>query len=98
MKEGDPAIVRLPAVHDAGCYRIEFAGQLAGDWEDRLGAVTILTRQESALPRSTQLTANFADQTALLGLLDRLSDMQCTVLAVERLGDDGTLRNDPVDT
>ena len=97
MKEGDPAIVRLPAVHDPGCYRIEFAGHLAGDWEDRLGAVTILTRQESALPRSTQVTANFADQAALLGLLDRLSDMQCTVLAVERLSDDGTLRNDPVD-
>ena len=97
MGAGDPANVRLPAVHDPGCYRIEFAGHLAGDWEDRLGAVTILTRQESDLPRSTQLTANFADQTALLGLLDRLSDMQCTVLAVERLSDDGTLRNDPAD-
>jgi hypothetical protein len=97
MKEGDPANVRLPAVHDPGCYRIEFAGQLAGDWEDRLGAVTILTRQETALPRSTQLTATFADQSALLGLLDQLSDMQCTVLAVERLGDGATVRNDPAD-
>jgi len=95
MGEGDLANVRLPAVHDPGCYRIEFAGRLAGDWEDRLGAVKILARQESAVPRSTQLTATFADQAALLGLLDRLSDMQCTVLSVERLSDGGTSRNDP---
>ena len=97
MKEADPEIVRFPAVHDPGCYRIEFAGHLAGDWEDRLGAVKILTRQQSALPRSTQLTATFVDQAALLGLLDQLSDMQCTVLAVERLGDGTTVRNDPAD-
>lgn len=97
MGKGDPAIAHLPAVHDPGCYRIEFAGQLAGDWEDRLGAVKILARQESAVPRSMQLTATFADQAALLGLLDQLSDMQCTVLALERLGDGATVRNDPAD-
>ena len=97
MIEGDSATVHLPAVHDPGCYRIEFAGQLAGGWEDRLGAVEILARQESAPPRSTQLTATFVDQAALLGLLGQLSDMQCTVLAVERLGDGATVRNDPAD-
>ena len=97
MGKGDPAIAHLPAVHDPGCYRIEFVGRLAGDWEDRLGAVEILARQESALPRSTHLTATFADQAALLGLLDQLSDMQCTVLALERLGDGTTVRNDLAD-
>jgi hypothetical protein len=97
MGKGDPTIAHLPAVHDPGCYRIEFVGLLAGDWEDRLGAVKILARQESAVPRSTQLTATFADQAALLGLLDQLSDMQCTVLALERLGDGATVRNDPAD-
>ena len=97
MGKGGPGNVHVPAVHDPGCYRIEFAGQLAGDWEDRLGAVEILARQESAPPRSTQLTATFVDQAALLGLLGQLSDMQCTVLAVERLGDGATVRNDPAD-
>ena len=97
MGKGGPGNARVPAVHDPGCYRIEFAGQLAGDWEDRLGAVKVLARQESALPRSMQLTATFVDQAALLGLLDQLSDMQCTVLAVERLSDGATERSDPAD-
>lgn len=97
MGEGGLKDARLPAVHEPGCYRIEFAGHLASDWEDRLGAVEILTQQETAVPRSTKLTATFVDQAAFLGLLDRLSDMQCTVLAVERLSDDGSIRRNPSD-
>ena len=94
MNETEAGRVGLPAMHDPGIYRLLVVGRLGPDWTERFEG-TEVNLQESSDPRGiTELTVPVSDQTALLGVLGQLSDMQCTLLTVElqregrRLDDD----------
>jgi len=81
-------------MHDPGIYRLLVVGRLGPEWKERFEG-TEVNLQESGDPRGiTELTVPVSDQTALLGLLGQLADMQCALLTVElqregrRLDDD----------
>jgi hypothetical protein len=67
--------------NDTSCYRIRIKGSLKYAIADWLEDITV-TPQENG---ETLLTGNFADQSALRGLLDQLWNLNFTILSVERI-------------
>jgi hypothetical protein len=52
-------------------------------WKDRFEGLVINERTNPDPRGITELTVPVSDQTALLGVLGQLADMQCTLLSVE---------------
>ena len=63
-------------------YQIEIAGSLDARWSEWFSGLTI-TAHESEPPRTT-LTGR-VDQTALRGIVNRLWDLNLTLISVQRL-------------
>ncbi len=63
-------------------YQIRVKGELDQSWRNWLGNVSL--RSESADDGSaiTTLTADFADQPALFGALDRIRDLNLVLISV----------------
>lgn len=74
MKSKEPEIENL--------YRIQIQGVLDRTITDWFGELTILPQENG----ETVLVGQFADQSALRGLLDQLWNLNFTLLSVERLG------------
>ena len=96
LNETEAERVDLPSMHDPGIYRLLVVGRgsvPSGRIGSREGSQS--HERTSSDPRGiTELTVPTADQAALLGVLEQLSEMQCALLQVElqreghRLDDD----------
>jgi hypothetical protein len=75
-----------------GNYRIFVQGQLSTFWSSRLSDMEITVKESVNQKPITMLTGKVRDQGALMGVLNTLYDMRCTVLKVEQL--DITLSTD----
>jgi hypothetical protein len=61
-------------------YRISVQGKLDEDWSDWLDGMTITFERGT-----TTLTGPVADQSALRGILDRIWDLNLTLISVTRV-------------
>jgi hypothetical protein len=74
-------LARHPPDPPASCqYAIRVEGHLDAHWSEWLEGMTI-TREEGD---TTLLEGELIDQSALLGLLGKLADLQLRIRAVER--------------
>ena len=64
-------------------YQITVNGRLAPDWAEYLGGLTITTN-ESGPQTTTTICGEFADQAALMGVLNNLYSFSFIILSVER--------------
>lgn len=71
----------------AGTYRIVVRGSLSIPWAQRLGGLDLEVQRSADGRPLTVLKGWMADQAALSGVLDTLSELQLTLLLVERLDD-----------
>jgi hypothetical protein len=69
------------AVHQV--YQIKIEGILDPRWSSWFDGMTVL--QESENPGITTVTGSVADQAALRGILNKLWDLNLTVISVSRL-------------
>ena len=67
-----------------GYYQIRFVGELAECWINHLEGLEISIIPWGNYPQVMQINAWLADQTALAGLLDLLTDLGLVILTVER--------------
>lgn len=68
-------------------YLIRVKGMLEGSWSDWFGGVEMATEQAIDGSPITMLTGTF-DHSALHGVLDRLRDLNFTLISVTRLESD----------
>ena len=64
-------------------YRIEVEGHLDESWSDRLGGMSVKTRQKADQPTVTTLTGRLKDQAELAGVLNRLYELHLPILNVK---------------
>jgi hypothetical protein len=77
---------RSAMVHQvAQIYQIKIQGELGGNWSDWFNGMTISV--EDNLPITT-LTGIVADQAALRGILNKLWDLNLTLISVRRIETD----------
>lgn len=62
----------------SGTYDIRLAGHLDAHWADRLGVFELF----HATDGTTALRGTIADQAALHGLLERIRDLNVTLMSV----------------
>jgi hypothetical protein len=89
--------VGLPAMHDPGIYRLRVVGRLGPEWKDRFEGMNVIERTSPDPRGITELTVPVSDQTALLGVLGQLSEMQCAPLSVEVVSEGHRLDNQPTE-
>jgi hypothetical protein len=68
-----------------GHYQIRVQGKLGERWLDYLDGLEITTTSWGHFSDVTEINGWLADQTALAGLLDLLTDLGNVILTVERL-------------
>ena len=66
-------------------YQIKIQGKLNEHWSDWLTGVTISHDQSNKEAPVSTLTGPIVDQAALRGILNKLWDLNVTLLAVRRL-------------
>ncbi len=67
-----------------GHYQIRVVGELAESWINHLEGLKISITPWGNYPEVMQINGWLADQTALAGLLDLLTDLGLVILTVER--------------
>ena len=95
VNETEAGRVDLPSMNDPGIYRLLVVGRLGPEWKDRFEGMNVIERTRSDPRGITELTVPTADQSALLGVLEQLSEMQCALLQVELVNEDPQLDNQP---
>jgi hypothetical protein len=65
-------------------YRIKVEGGLDESWSAWLGRVEIATQGRAQGAPVTILTVDVVDQSALFGILDRIRDINLTLISVTR--------------
>ena len=69
-----------------GNYRVEVQGPLRPDWNDRFGAMRIISSEtDNAV---TVLQGNVSDQAELAGILNTLYELHLSLLSVQYLGNE----------
>lgn len=68
-----------------GLYQIRVVGELYKCWIDHLEGLEISTTSWGRHRLVTQISGWLADQTALSGLLDLLTELSMVILSVERI-------------
>ena len=66
-------------------YQIKIRGQLDESWSDWFEGMTITVECHNDDPPITTLTGTLADQSALLGVLLRIHDLNLTVTSVKAI-------------
>ena len=69
-------------------YQIMVKGELDQSWSDWLGNVQIASEQDGTGTLFTIFTVDVIDQTALLGILDRIRDLNFDLVKVIRWEDE----------
>ncbi len=77
-------IVRTYLFDRPGHYLVRVVGTLSNSWLDHLEGLEISTTPWESYPEVMQINGWLADQTALAGLLDLLTDLGLVILTVER--------------
>ena len=77
-------IVRAYLFDRPGHYQIRVLGALSQSWLDHLEGLEIFTTSWESYPEVMEIDGSLADQTALAGLLDLLTDLGLVILTVER--------------
>jgi uncharacterized protein (TIGR01777 family) len=72
---------QLPKVTQPAAYRIRIAGRVNNGWSDFMSNLEELYKQENGVTITT-ITGVVTDQAALHGLLERIRDMNLTLLSV----------------
>lgn len=67
--------------HSSHVYHIRLKGRLSPARASWFGEVTVLPQEDD----ETLLVGEFADQSALRGLLDQLWNLNFTILSIERV-------------
>ena len=76
-------ITRAPVARDEPVsYKIQVQGHLSQTWADYLGGMAVSTSSEGERTVTT-LSGQAADQAALMGILNSLSDLGLPLLSVE---------------
>jgi hypothetical protein len=70
-------------------YQIKLKGELDQSWSDWLGEVEITSEQAEDGSIITSILVDAADQPALFGVLDRIRDLNFTLIQVSRVGERG---------
>ena len=68
-------------------YQIKLKGELDQSWSDWLGEVEITTEQAEDGSVITAILVDAADQPVLFGVLDRIRDLNFTLIQVKRIGE-----------
>ena len=66
-------------------YRVVVEGELAAQWQDRLGDLTITTTIDGDGVPHTTLSGLFADQAAFNGLIEILYGLHLPIIRVEQI-------------
>jgi hypothetical protein len=69
---------------DPASYRIVIQGELSDKWVDWFEGLSLLVTNGDSTEPVTTLAGPIRDQAALRGILERLWDLNLTVLLVER--------------
>lgn len=78
MKDVD----KRPGLGQPEGYQIKVQGRLTENWSDWFSGMTIVCESRSDGAPITTLTGAMADQSALRGLLDRVWDLNLTLISV----------------
>jgi hypothetical protein len=84
-------IIRQYLFDSPGLYQIRVVGDLDERWLTHLEDLQISTSSWGHFALVTQINGWLADQTALSGLLDLLTDLGRVILTVERIEMDETI-------
>ena len=68
-------------------YRIRVAGAISPDWSDRMGGLQITTSGRAGEPSASCLDGELLDQSALIGVLSTLYDLNLPIESVEHLSE-----------
>jgi hypothetical protein len=63
-------------------YEIKVQGVLDAAWSDLFPGMTLTIKEKNAHPPTTTLTGPVADQAALRGILNKLWDLNLTLISV----------------
>lgn len=74
-------------------YRIRVAGAISPDWFDRLGGLRISASGRVGEPSTSCLDGELRDQSALIGVLCTLYDLNLPIESVEHLSDSALSTN-----
>ena len=72
-------------MEDFSDYIIKVSGELAPEWSDRLGGMTVSTDRTNPARPITTLEGSLPDQAALRGVIEELYEMHLSVLQVKCL-------------
>jgi hypothetical protein len=70
---------------DSAVFRVSIQGILDDNWSSYFGMRSVLTETDEAGVRVTTFVTEAVDQSALVGLINRLSSLGLPLLAVECL-------------
>src|SRR5574340_331875 len=77
---------KLPNGENGGTYEFRIKGHLDDRWLDWFEGMTLRYTQDSKTGSDvTEITARLADQPALHGFLNRIRDLNLTLLSVRKL-------------
>lgn len=75
-----------PKRHEPGIYRIRVVGRLGPEWGERLDGIELASTRQADGTVTTDLTAQLADQAALVGLVEQLAAVGASLLQLELMG------------
>ena len=73
---------QFPNATQSACYRIRIAGRVRNGWSDFMSNLEESCKQENGAAVTT-ITGIVTDQAALHGLLERIRDLNLTLLSVD---------------
>ena len=76
-------------------YQIKIKGELDNSWSDWLGSVKLSSERAEDGSVITILTADATDQSTLFGILDRIRDLNLTLISLTRNGDEIYISHNP---
>ena len=74
------------ADRQAAMYQISIYGELDVSWADWIGVTSLTHETQDNGASITTLTGTVPDQAALRGLIERIWDLNLTLLSVRRIG------------
>ena len=70
-------------------YQIKVQGRLDASWSDWFSGMAVGSEEESDGFPITTLTGTVADQSVLRGILNKIWDLNLTLISANRIGIDG---------
>ena len=87
-------MARPDGIKVGSTYEIHFQGRLEGEWTTWLGGLLHTTEVSSGDSQVTCLTIGVSDQAALRGMVNRLWDLNLTLICVRLIESDSVEETD----